>query len=87
MNRLFKGIFPTGICYADRKTLVKNDYLRVAFLFFDTLKLELHNPPPELLPEIEADAAEIQASKGQSFQIDSCGHTVMLGDGRAGRVS
>lgn len=78
-DRLFIGVFPTGIVYADRDQLIDGDYPTVAFLPFDTLVLEFRKACPELLmPAIEANASEIQARKEQ-YPVDQCGHTVLLG--------
>lgn len=79
-DRLFIGVFPTGIVYADLSTIVDNDYTTVAFLAFDTLELAFRPIcPEELKPAIEASAKKIQARKGEQYPTDQCGHTVLLG--------
>lgn len=81
-ERLFIGIMPTGISYADRSREVDGDYARCAFLPFDTLALEVAPKcPKELLGLIKADAAAIIARRGEQFSISSSGHTVVLGSG------
>lgn len=78
--RIFVGVFPAGICYADRLTEKDGDYKKLAFLSFSTLKLEFRNDcPRELRDEIQQDAASLQARKGSAFQISTCGQTVVLG--------
>lgn len=79
--RIFAGVFSTGISYADRLTEEHGDYKRLAFLPFSTLKLEIENDcSPELRSIIAADAAGIQARRGQTFQISSSGNqSVRLG--------
>lgn len=80
--RLFIGIFPTGIVYADRARERHGDYARVARLDFATLTLDVEKDcPAELREPIEVDAAATRARRGQSFAIDGCGHTVTLGFG------
>lgn len=81
-ERLFIGIMPTGISYADRSREVDGDYARCAFLPFDTLALKVAPKcPKELLGLIEADAAAIIARRGEQFSISTSGHTVVLGSG------
>lgn len=80
-DRLFSGVYPTGIVYADRKREKGGDYLRLAFLSFGSLQLEWE--PVTMLAElraaIERDAATIVAKRGEQFQVSSSGQTVTLG--------
>ena len=79
-QRLFIGIYPGGIVYADREREINGDYARLAFLSYRTLALEIEPKcPAELRERIVAGAARIIAMRGQSFPIDSCRHTVRLG--------
>jgi hypothetical protein len=80
-DRLFAGIYPTGIVYADRAREVDGDYLRVAFLPFSTLQLEWApgTHPIELREAVERDAADVIAQRGQQFQVSTAGQTVILG--------
>lgn len=80
-ERLFMGNFPAGIVYADRGRTKHSDYARVAFLSYRTLVLEwdddAHKSPQELRALVEADAASIQARRGERYDIaQSC---VILG--------
>lgn len=78
--RLFAGVFPCGIVYADRGREVSGDYARLGFLDYGTLTLILEkNCPVEFAEAIRADAAEIQAKKGQDFRISTVGQVVRLG--------
>jgi hypothetical protein len=78
--RIFAGIYPMGIVYADRQREAHGDYKRLAFLAFSTLVLEVQpDCPPALRTEIEADAVRIQAMSGQAFQVSTAGQTVTLG--------
>jgi hypothetical protein len=83
-DRLFSGVYPTGIAYADRAREVDGDYARVAFLPFSTLRLQWSpgNHPAELREQIERDSARIIAQRGQPFEVSSSGQTVILGGNR-----
>lgn len=80
---LFMGVFPTGISYADRARERNGDYLKLAFLPYDTLKLEWREPkakvPPKLRAAILADARRMAARHGQEFPISAAGQTSTLG--------
>lgn len=80
-DRVSAATFLTGINYADRTVEVKGDYKRLAFLSFDTLELEwiAKRVPPDVRDYIVADAAKIQARRGQQYQTSQAGQTVMLG--------
>lgn len=79
-DRLFMGVYPCGIVYSDRSREEAGDYVKLGFLPYDTLSLELRPGVPEdLRALIEADAAKMAARAGQHFQISSSGQTVMLG--------
>jgi hypothetical protein len=78
--RIFAGVYPCGIVYADRKKEVAGDYKRLAFLDYATLTLDVEkDAPADLVSEIRVDAALIQARRGEQFQISSCNQTVTLG--------
>lgn len=79
-DRLFVGIYPSGIVYADRAKEVAGDYKRLGFLSYATLELELEpRCPKSLKKRIEEHAATIQAKQGELFQISTSGQTVTLG--------
>lgn len=78
--RLFIGVFPCGISYADRHHEEYGDYKALAFLPYESLTLEFRKEcPVELRAEITDHAAAIQARKGEHLQISTCGQTVLLG--------
>jgi hypothetical protein len=82
--RIFIGIFPCGVSYADREIDEGGDYKRLAFLDYRTLALTFYgNPCRQIREWIAADAALIQARRGQEFEVSSCGQTVLLGSGGA----
>ena len=79
-ERLFSGIYPCGIVYADRKVEVAGDYKRLGFLSYATLQLDLEaDCPADLREPIIRDAAAIQAREGQRFRVSSSDQFVMLG--------
>lgn len=79
-SRLFIGIFPCGIVYADREVEENHDYKRLAFLPYHTLQLQ-EEPlvPLHLLDRIRNDAASIVERKGQPFMI-SASQSIILGE-------
>ncbi len=82
-DRLFSGVYPTGIVYADKAREVQGDYARLAYLNFDTLTLKVETDcPADLRQRIEADAAAIQAKRGEQFRISTAGQPVLLGSGK-----
>ncbi len=84
-SRLFAGVTPTGIAYADKQRERDGDYLKVAFLPFQSLRLQWSpgNHPPELRELVQADADAIIARRGQPYEVSSSGQTVILGGERA----
>jgi hypothetical protein len=81
-QRLFIGIFPAGIVYADRQRERSGDYLRLAFLSYSSLELEIRpRCPSELADLIRAHAASLQSRRGEQYEISSCGQTITLGYG------
>ena len=81
-DRWFSGINPAGIVYADRAIEIDHDYKRVAFLPYATLELEIADPASPLLDRVKADAAAMQARRGEQFRISTCGQTVLLGESK-----
>jgi hypothetical protein len=77
-ERLFSGIYPAAIVYADRSRERAGDYARCAVLPYRTLRIEFERDcPRELRALIEADAARYKA--GETLQVSTCGQTVRLG--------
>lgn len=80
IRRLFIGVYPCGLVYADRFVEVNGDYKRLAFLSYSTLQLELEKDCPwDLADQIKRDAAAMQAKAGHQFPISTCNQTVTLG--------
>lgn len=81
--RIFSGVYPCGIVYADRSRESSGDYKRLGFLSYASLNLELERDcPADLAADIRGDAATLQAKRGQQFQVSTCGQTVLLGGGK-----
>lgn len=79
-DRLFVGLYPGGVVYADRGREVHGDYARLAVLGYRKLELAIEKDcPQELRLLIEADAATFQARRGQQLEISTAGQTVLLG--------
>lgn len=79
-DRLFICGMPTGVSYTDRRIVIAGDYKRLAHLFYDTLELRIvPDCPDDLLHQIEAHAARIQARRGEQYQVSTSGQTVLLG--------
>ena len=86
--RLFIGVFPGGISYADSTVEEHGDYKKLAFLPYDTLVLDLKpGVSAALAKAIKAHAATIRARKGQHFATDTSGHYVVLGKSAKGHAS
>lgn len=79
-DRLFIGVFPGGIVYADRHREKNRDYARLAFLAYDDLTLKFEPDCPAVLKaRITADAAVLQARRGELYETSTTGQTVLLG--------
>lgn len=79
-QRLFIGVYPAGLVYADRFREAGGDYAKLAFLPYDTLDLQVSaDCPAELCQAVSAHAERMRAKRGQAFQVSTCGQTVILG--------
>lgn len=78
-DRWFCGMYPCGLVYADRGIEEHGDYKRVAFLSYRTLVLEIDDPSSPLLERVRADAAAVQARRGQPYQVAG-NMTITLGE-------
>lgn len=79
--RLFIGVYPCGLVYADRSRERHGDYVRLAFLPYASLVLQIApDCPTSLRAEIEADARAMQAKRGERYEVSASGQTVILGD-------
>jgi hypothetical protein len=78
-DRWFCGKYPCGLVYADRATEEHGDYKRVAFLPYSSLVLDVDDPASPLIERVKADAAAMQARRGQPYQIAG-NMTITLGE-------
>lgn len=78
-DRLFIGVFPTGLSYADRRQEENGDYKVVAHLSFADLTLDIYEPASVLLQDVVIHAARVQARRGEKYAISASGQTVTLG--------
>lgn len=75
--RLFIGSYPAGVVFADRARSKGGDYARLAFMPYDTLRLEVK---PDCPPELEAmirDWCNTHMQPGASYQVAQ--YTITLG--------
>ena len=73
-ERLFIGVYPCGIAYADRHYERNGDYARLAFLSYDTLELEIEEScPSDLRKRITDDAAVLLAKQGHQYRTSTAG--------------
>jgi hypothetical protein len=79
-GRIFVGVYPCGIVYADREREEHGDYKRLAFLPYESLELDVRpDCPKDLLEWIALSAESYQKRRGQPFQTSTSGQTVTLG--------
>jgi hypothetical protein len=80
-DRLFIGVYPCGLVYADTWIEKHGDYKKLAFLSYRELEIDWSKGriPKELKARIVAHAATMQAKRRQSFPISTCGQFVTLG--------
>lgn len=82
-DRLFIGVYPAGLSYADRWKMDHGDYVRLAFLQFSSLELTIYDGcPEELRGQIRTHAAGMQVRRGETFKVSTSGQTVLLGSQR-----
>lgn len=73
-DALFVGVYPTGLVYADKRREKDGDYKRCAYLNYRTLVLDIAaDCSADLLDAIKADAAKVQARRGEPYALSTCG--------------
>lgn len=79
-DRLFCCHVATGLLWADRSSQRNGDYARLALFNFGNLTLQIEpDCPADLRARIEAQAAALQAKRGEREQVSSSGQFVTLG--------
>lgn len=76
-QRIFTGIYPCGIVYADRHTEVRGDFKRLAFLPFHGMRLELAaDCPPDLAEQIQTSVKKYEGRT--KIQTSQCNQWAQL---------
>lgn len=79
-ERLFCGVFPGGLVYADRGREKNGDWANLAFMPFSTLEVKIQaDCPKALIPLIQDSVRGMQARRGEEFPISTCGQSIILG--------
>ena len=79
-NRIFACVMPTGLWWSDKAREEHGDYARLAVLNFSNLELEIFpGCPKDFAEHIRVSARDLQAKRGESFQISASGQTITLG--------
>ena len=87
-SRLFIGLYPAGVVYADKAYEINGDYARIAFLPYDTLELEF-TPGGQRSPlrdQIMDHAADLMTRTGGEIAVSASGQTRRLGTKRRGSL-
>lgn len=83
LDALFVGVYPGGIVYSDRFKEQDHDYMKIAFLPYDTLELREDHPENPLMDRVRRLAEEMQMKAGTRFPLSADGvHSVVLGGER-----
>lgn len=81
-ERLFCGVFPGGLVWADRGREKAGDYAKVAFMPYDTLEAKFEADCPKgFIPLIQEEVKRMQARRGEAFPL-SASQSVILGSPR-----
>jgi hypothetical protein len=81
-DRIFVGVYPEGLVYADRAREVAGDYARLAFQPYDTLEPDYaRDIPSDVRPSLERLIRGVQARRGERFSRSESQpeHDVILG--------
>lgn len=80
VERLFCGVFPGGLVFADRGREKNGDYARLAFMPYSTLEVKIEpDCPKALVPLIQESVRGMQARRGEEFPLSTCGQSIILG--------
>lgn len=80
VERLFCGVFPGGLVFADRGREKNGDYARLAFMPYSTLEVKIESDCPKaLVPLIQESVRGMQARRGEEFPLSTCGQSIILG--------
>ena len=77
-DRLFVGVYPTGLIYCDCGRTVNGDYPRLAILFYADLRLQFEQGvSARWQTRIKAHASQYHA--GDIMPVSTCGQTITWG--------
>ena len=80
-DRLFCGCYPTGWVWCDKAQERGGDYRTLAYMSYSKLVLELKpDCPAQWNPMLEAEAAKLQALRGQFYKTSTTGQGITLGE-------
>jgi len=79
-DALFCCCMPCGFTWCDRTKEQHGDYKRIAFLPYDTMRLEIHSPRNFLISRVKEDAARLIALIGTPYAVAG-NSTIILGYG------
>jgi hypothetical protein len=69
-DKLFIGMYPTGVAYADRSREIAGDYVRLAFMLYSNLKVVTNRDcPPDLRESILESVKSFKDRQGESILI------------------
>jgi len=78
--RIFVGVYPEGLMFADKLVELHGDYRHLGFLSYRTLKLTVYKECPGYLIPVVVEMAQPYIDKrGERFETDGAGHSVILG--------
>jgi hypothetical protein len=79
-ERLFVGVYSTGLSFADKGTEENGDYRKVAFMPYRTLTVEFFGAcDKDMKKDIQDIAATMEKRRGQFYETSTCGQGVILG--------
>lgn len=79
-DRLFCGVYPGGLVWADRGREKAGDYAKLAFMPYDTLEAKFEADfPKAFIPLIQEEVKRMQERRGQEFRTSATGQAVILG--------
>lgn len=79
-SRIFVGVYPACLVYADRSRQVDGDYAPLAKLHYSDLEAGFAKDcPADLRRQIQAHMDGYIARRGEKLEISSSGQTVILG--------
>lgn len=79
-ERLFIGVYSTGLSFADKGTEEGGDYRKLAFMPYRTLNVEFYGTcDQDIKKDILDVVATMQRRKGRFYETSTCGQGVILG--------